>query len=220
MTTIEPITPTTAAPPVPLGPNRWATIRPIESGDRDRLFDFYRRLSPRSRASRFLAATSGIGLQAADEFAHADHRHRDGLVAVLRDAGPDDGAIIGHLCLEPDPSRDGAEELAIAVADGFQGQGIGSALMAAALASANERGVRRLTASLLPTNRPMRELLLDTGLPVERDRVEYGVEQIELALGMIGRSFRQSSAARKLARLAPAAPAPAPRPGPAPARPG
>jgi GNAT superfamily N-acetyltransferase len=182
MTTIKPTTRTEATQKVPLGPNRWATIRPIESGDRDRLFDFYRRLTPRSRWLRFLSASAGIGRGAASTFACVDHRHRDGFVAILAEAGPDDGTIIGHLCLEPDPAGIDVEELAVAVADEFQGRGIGSALVGAAMASARRRGVRRLTATLLPTNGQMLGLLRETRLPIARDEFDAGVEEVALVL--------------------------------------
>ena len=178
----EPTTRTAAAPKVPLGPNRWATIRPIESGDRDRLFDFYESLSAEARRSRFLAASGGIARRAAQQFADADHQHRDGWVAILHEAGPADGAVIGHVCLEPDPAEPGLEELAVAVGDAFQHRGLGTALVATAVASARRRGVSRLTATMFLANGPMRRLLLHSGLPVSLDAMDSGVERMELSL--------------------------------------
>jgi GNAT superfamily N-acetyltransferase len=175
---------TVLAPPfrpagaIPIGPQRWVTIRAIESTDRDGLFDFYRRLSPDARRARFLGSGAVMSRRAADRFSTVDHRLGDGLVAILGEAGPLDGQIVGHLCLEPEDAV--SEELAVAVADGLRGHGIGSALMREAVASARRRHVPRLHATLLAANVPMRRLLLDAGLPVMADHLEAGVESIEL----------------------------------------
>ncbi|HET6746258.1 MAG TPA: GNAT family N-acetyltransferase [Candidatus Limnocylindria bacterium] len=169
---------------IPLDSGRWVTIRPIESSDGHGLLDFYRRLSARARYTRFLGIGPGVDAEAAQRFADVDHDHADGFVAVLHEAGPQDGAIIGHLCMEPD--RGGSEEVAVAVADGQRGRGIGSALFAAAVRSAARRGVPRLSAMLFATNEPMRRLLLHAPCP-RTDRIDAGIETIELELARDGK---------------------------------
>ena len=164
---------------VMLGSGRWITIRAIESHDVEGLSSFYRQLSPDARHARFLSASSGLAVKAAQHFAQVDHVVEEGLVAVLHEAGPADGVIVGHLCLEP--NEDG-EEVGVAVADEFRGHGIGTALMKEAVAWATRRGRSRLTADLYPTNTPMRRLMLAAGRPVMIDRIRAGVEEITLAL--------------------------------------
>jgi RimJ/RimL family protein N-acetyltransferase len=166
---------------IPIGRARWVTMRPIESSDRDDLFAFYRGLSPAARFARFMGMGTGLAAEAADRFACADHATADGLVAVLQEAGPHDGRIVGHLCMEPDGT--GAEEIAVAVADGFRGLGIGTALMHGAVQSAHRRQVPRLTATMFATNQAMRRLMLDAGLPAIVDELDAGVEAIELNTG-------------------------------------
>ena len=182
---------TMAATPRSLGSHRilidrgrWVTIRPIESSDEDGLLDFYRELSAQARYTRFLGIGPGVDRQAARRFAEVDHDHADGFVAVLHEAGPRDGAIVGHLCMEPD--RGGSEEVAVAVADGLRGRGIGSALIAAAVRSALRRGVPRLSAMLFATNEPMRRLLLHEPCP-KTDRIDSGIETIELEMARDGK---------------------------------
>lgn len=178
MQVIDPTQRTEQARWVRLGRDRWVTIRSIESGDTDGLFDFYARLSPGARITRFLGASSGISAGGARRFASAGHRHTEGFVAILHEPGPEDGAIVGHLCMEPTGPQ--AEEVAVAVGDGFRGRGIGTALVAAAVASARRRGVSRLTAAMFPSNQSMRRLLLDAGLAIASDRIESGVEEMQL----------------------------------------
>jgi GNAT superfamily N-acetyltransferase len=164
---------------VMLGNSRWVTIRAIELHDADGLSSFYERLSPDARRLRFLSACRGIEAKAAHHFAEVDHVAEEGFVAVLHEAGPEDGVIVGHLCLEP---VDGGEELAVAVADGFRGRGIGTVLIAAAVAWARRRGAHCLSAVMYPTNTAMRRLLLETGLSVASDRIQGGVEDIQLVV--------------------------------------
>ena len=140
------------------------SIRPIEASDADDLAAFYAGLSDESRRTRFFCSSRGITAGQARGFATVDHRSADGFVAVVGAAGPDDGRIVGHLCLEP--TGDGTDEVAVAVADAFQGQGVGTRLMRAAVASAVDRGVSGLTASLLCGNAAMRRLLTTAGLPI------------------------------------------------------
>ena len=92
-------------------------------------------------------------------FASADHRQRDGFVAVA------DGQMVGHLMLEPDDH--GSEELAIAVSDRLQHHGVGTLLLAAAIASARLRGIQRLVAWVLPGNSAMRRMLTTSGHMVQ-----------------------------------------------------
>jgi RimJ/RimL family protein N-acetyltransferase len=168
-----------------LGSQRWVTIRPIESSDRDGLFDFYQALSPGTRFSRFMGMGTGLPAKAAEQFARVDHRSADGLIAVLHEAGPADGSIVGHVCMEADGT--GAEEVAIAVADAFRGHGIGTALMDGAVASAQHRGIPRLTATMFATNAAMRRLMLHTGARPIADRIDAGIESIELETAATGR---------------------------------
>ena len=163
---------------IPLGAGRWVTIRPIESSDWNGLLDFYRRLSADARYTRFLGMTSGIGGSVARRYSTARDRGADGFVAVLREVGPADGAIVAHLCMEPD--RAGATEVAVAVADGMRRLGVGSALMAAAMRSAQSSGARRLTASMFAGNEPMRRLFLGAGGQLVHQSIDAGVESMEI----------------------------------------
>jgi acetyltransferase len=131
-------------------------IRRVHEGDADGLLEFYGTLSPQSRHRRFLgfcSVTEGVARQ----MCGPDHRHAEGFVAELH-GGADDGRIVGHLCLEP--ADDGAEEVALAVADEFQGRGIGRALYEAALSWARSRGVPTLVATAMADNTRILRLLI------------------------------------------------------------
>jgi RimJ/RimL family protein N-acetyltransferase len=176
MQATESQTRTSATRGEPLDDGRWVSIRPIDQADAPGLSDFYAGLSPESVRRRFLSSQ----LPTAAALRRFTHPAAGGVVAVLHGAGPDDGAIIGHGSVQP--CGDGEVELAFAVSDAFQGRGIGTRLMRAALDEARRLGAKRVTASMLIDNVRMRRLLLGAGWPIVSDRLDAGVEDITLAL--------------------------------------
>lgn len=158
-------------------------VRRIVAGDAIDLRHFYADLSAESRASRFHNASRGIRHEQADHFASADHRRRDGFVAVA------DGRIIGHLALEPiGPETD---ELAIAVDDRFQHQGVGTLLLAAGVASARLRGVRRIVALVEAENGAMQHLLTTSQHPL---RLAWMGSQARYELDVLPEASGQAAA--------------------------
>lgn len=133
-------------------------VRRVAGGDVDELERFYADLSADSRVSRFHGACRGISHEEAKRYAAADHRLRDGFVAAT------DGRIIGHLVLEPLGA--GVEELAVVVGDRVRHHGVGTLLLAAAVASARLRGIRGLVAWVGAENSAMRHLLTASHYPV------------------------------------------------------
>lgn len=148
-------------------------VRRVVPADLPGLERFYAELSGDSRESRFHGGCRGITRQQAETFASADHRQRDGFVAIA------DGRVIGHLVLEP--MADGIEELAVAVDDRVQRTGVGTLLMAAAIASARLRHARRLVAWVRADNIAMQHLLTGSHHPL-RVSWEGPVARYELAV--------------------------------------
>ena len=161
-------------------PKSLCRIRPIAPGDRDGLTRFYAALSPDSLEARFHGATPGIGDRTARFFCGPDHEHREGLVAESVD---EDGTpvIVGHVCLEP--IRPGRAEMAIAVADRWQRQGLGRAMLSRAIAWAKDHGVTELGASIRGSNGAMLGLVRSTGMPVTVDDGDGGVLDAIIDLG-------------------------------------
>jgi GNAT superfamily N-acetyltransferase len=153
-------------------------IRPIRPTDLDRLEAFYAGLSADSRNARFHGASRGIADADARRFCGPDHHHREGLVAVIDGVDDVDRApIVGHLCLEP--AADGQAEMAVAVADAWQHQGVGRALLEAAVRWAEANGIDRLTAAIRWSNPAIAGLLRSVHRPVSfRSTADGGTEAI------------------------------------------
>ena len=88
------------------------------------------------------------------------------LVAVSEENGRP--VIVGggrYVVLQP-----GKAEVAFAVVDQYQGQGIGAALMRHLVAIAREAGLKELTAEVLPDNIPMLKVFEKSGLRLSTKR--------------------------------------------------
>lgn len=139
-----------------LDDGREVVVRPVLAFDADAEQDFVRGLSPASRVRRFhfgLRELPPTMLRAMTVVDHDDH------VAIVAEAFDDDDSprIVADARYVRGP-RDvpcHEAEFAIAVADDWQGAGLGRALMQRLARHAERRGVRRLVGDVLPDNRAM-----------------------------------------------------------------
>jgi ribosomal protein S18 acetylase RimI-like enzyme len=124
------------------------TIRPLDRGDRRELADAFARLSEDSRRRRFGALAKRLGDRDLDRLTQLDHHGHEALAAVA----PDTGRILGvarYIVMPDDP---GAAEVAVAVDDHWQGQGIGRRLIAGLAERARAEGITRMVAQVATDN--------------------------------------------------------------------
>jgi RimJ/RimL family protein N-acetyltransferase len=132
-------------------------VRPLDRGETAPLQHVFDRLSVRSRTLRFLGAMAELGGSLLRQLADADQdAHGCWVVEV---AGEPVG-IGRYIRSDDDPA---AAEIALEVADAHQGLGIGGLLVDVLAAAAADVGVRRFTATMDPTNVPVRRLLATLG---------------------------------------------------------
>ena len=156
-------------------------VRRIRRTDAPQIERFYAALSAESRRTRFFAVGAGLSHQQSVSLCTPDHDHREGFVAVVSEAAPDDERIVGHLCLEPAGAD--VAEVAIAVADGSQHRGIGRRLMKAGIDWARAEGFTTMTATTFASNAPIHRLLVGLGLPTHaQPATDSGVEDITIDL--------------------------------------
>jgi len=140
-------------------------IRPVRPDDRERLREGFERLSPESRYRRFLAPMAHLSESQLTYLTRVDHHDHEALVAMPDGGGGGDGGdgaglgIARYVRLD-DPD---AAEVAVAVADTWQGRGLGTVLLAHLLARARQEGIERFMATVLADNRGSLEVLSALG---------------------------------------------------------
>jgi len=153
-------------------------LRPIRPGDKPLLDRGMRRLSPESARLRFLAAKNHLTLAELRYLTEIDYVDHYAIIAVMAD---DPAEIVGVGRWVRDPARPHSAELAIVVADDYQGKGVGTALGEALLEAARARGITEFTAMTLPGNDAARRLFAGIS---ERmgTHLESGVYELVAAL--------------------------------------
>jgi GNAT superfamily N-acetyltransferase len=134
------------------------SIRPIRPADGPALAAFHDSLSEETSYRRFFACKPHLSRHEVEHFTTVDYRDRMAFVAVLG------AALIGVARYERTPGTDEAE-VALVVADAHQGRGLGSLFLEYLAAAAGERGITRLIAETLSTNRQMLAVLRASGYP-------------------------------------------------------
>jgi ribosomal protein S18 acetylase RimI-like enzyme len=120
------------------------TIRLLRNADTATVSALFERLGPRSRARRFCGAKPRLSAQELSALARVDAEHH---------------VLVGYLDGDPKPVgiarlvRNGkAAEVAFAVADDYQGRGIGTTLTKELAADARAAGITELVATVCGDN--------------------------------------------------------------------
>ncbi|HEX2552708.1 MAG TPA: GNAT family N-acetyltransferase [Microvirga sp.] len=148
------------------------TLRPILPQDAEIMQTFVQTLSDGSRRNRFFRTLRELPADLLRRFTQVDYRQHLALVAeVFTDAGE---VIVGEGRYVMDEDGEGAE-FAVAVADGWQGKGIGRLLLERLERQAAAAGVRRLHGGTLLDNRAMQRLARKAGFAARYDPQAPGV---------------------------------------------
>jgi acetate---CoA ligase (ADP-forming) len=135
------------------------TVRPIRGEDAAALALFYKDLSLESRIFRFFAAVANADASI-QRMVNVDYTSSYGLVAV---AGAK-SLIVGHaMYVQIAPRR---AEMALAIADTYQGRGLGTILLGQLAEAAAAVDVDTFEAVVRPENHRMLQMLRESGFPV------------------------------------------------------
>ena len=189
------------ARPYPLRDGTTVLVRPILPEDRDRLHEGFHRLSPEARYQRFLATVSDLGdaqLRHLTEIDYHDH-----MAWVALDPGRPELPVVGvarYIRVEGHPD---VAEVAVTVADGWRGKGVGTLLLELLSEWAAAHGVRTFRAFTFETNDAMIRIFRDIGAHVVRH--DEGVLALDMPVpataadlpdNPTGRAFREVARAR------------------------
>ncbi len=154
--------------------DRKIRVRPMAVTDGIALATFHDGLTDETTRLRFFAVHRSLSPGELERFTHVDHHDREALVAL------DGAAIVGVGRYDRLPGTDDAE-VAFVVGDAWQGDGVGSRLLAHLVRRGRAEGLRAFLADTLLENRRMREVFAHSGL-VTGSASDGGVVQVVLDL--------------------------------------
>jgi len=158
-------------------------VRPLAPDDKQALSEGIEHLSPESRYRRFFVPVTRLGSRELTYLTDLDHDCHEALVAI--DPDTDDGAAVARYVRDgDDPS---VAEIALTVADQWQGRGLGKALLSQLAALARERGVTRFTGLVLAENRAIQALMRGLG-PTTTRSADAGTVELSVQLDQTARS--------------------------------
>lgn len=156
---------------------RTIKIRALHPEDRDAMLAAVARTGAQSMFRRFFGARRHFSESEIRFFLNIDFVRHVAIVAEIDESGKKT-IIGGARFVKLDDSR---AEVAFAVIDPYQGQGIGTILMRHIADLARAAGLRNLVAEVLPENTPMLKVMERSGLPMTTRR-EAGTVHVTLAL--------------------------------------
>jgi acetyl coenzyme A synthetase (ADP forming)-like protein len=144
------------------------SLRPVRPDDGEILEELFAGLDLDSQAFRFFSGAADLA-RAGQMMAEVDYRTRYGLLAFRGQ----DHRPVGHgVYLGLDPAT---AEVAFAVADEFQGRGLGTILLAHLAETAGENDIATFRAEVMPSNRRMIDMFRESGFPVEIESSRDGL---------------------------------------------
>lgn len=133
-----------------------AQLRAIEPTDADRLVRFHEGLSPDSVWFRYFGVHPHLTPNEVERLTVVDGRDRLALVALVGDE------LVGVASYDRLANRSDAE-VAVVVADAFQGKGVATVLLEHLADRARRNSIERFVADVLPTNAKMLHVFRDAG---------------------------------------------------------
>jgi RimJ/RimL family protein N-acetyltransferase len=149
-------------------------LRPVRAEDAAAIRRLFQGLSETSTWLRFFTACPSLD-RVVDWATKVDNDRRLGVVAIAADSGQ----LIAHAGLERDPRKPDRAEFAVAIADRYQGRGLGRLLLGRLVEAAEQVGIRWLTGEVLVNNHRMLHLLRHSGWILSL-RLSCGVVLVEL----------------------------------------
>jgi GNAT superfamily N-acetyltransferase len=156
--------------------SRIVRVRPLRATDRATYERAVIDLSPRSRYLRFFAPMTKPSERLLDQMTHIDGRRHVAYVALTLDEATAVGVV--RYVRTADIARAG--EVAIAVADDWQGRGLGGQLLRHTIEHARRAGLESLAATTLRENAGAARLLRVAGFSAVGGSGRYSEHQMRL----------------------------------------
>jgi RimJ/RimL family protein N-acetyltransferase len=151
-------------------------LRPVKISDEPLLKDLFYSLSDESMYQRFISVRRDMPHEMLQDFVIIDYTQKMVILAVLGEAGKETIAGIGQYSLNRDMHT---ADIALAVSDRHQNQGLGYELISYLTYLAKNKGLLGFTAEVLVGNEPVFRLFERMGFDIQK-RNESGVYEMKL----------------------------------------
>ncbi|MES2098780.1 MAG: GNAT family protein [Pseudomonadota bacterium] len=159
-----------------------AIVRAIRPDDRERLQTAFHALDPESVYMRYFSYKHELSEADLDRLCNPDFRERVVLVVTVASAAGEIIVGAGGYVAHDTPDGQRAAEVAFAVEEDVQGQGISGKLLSVLTEIARAAGIDRFDAEVLARNGAMLRVFERSGLPMETTPEEDGVVRVRLRL--------------------------------------
>ena len=156
-------------------------VRFVEPDDAEALQAYFRSLTTRSRYNRFLGALSELPRSVLEHFTHAGVDNQFGVIATMTIDGHE--TIVGEARYAFDAGTE-RFEFGLSIDDRWQGQGIGSALLANLQCRAAAFGSTRMFGDTLRSNEVMIALARKSGFDFTRNPDDWKLVRFEKHIGI------------------------------------
>ncbi len=154
-------------------------IRPVRSEDAEIVQDFVRAMSEESRYFRFMDTLKELNPTMLSRFTQIDYDREMALIATNEDKGREIMLGVARYIINADGE---SCEFATAVADAWQGRGIGQKLMRSLMEVARDKGLRVMESEVLARNAGMLELAEALGFEAAPLSGDDGVRKVKKRL--------------------------------------
>jgi acetyltransferase len=163
------------------------SVRPVRHDDGELEETFVRALSLESRYQRMLSGGTKVTPEWIDSMTHIDyHRHMAFAVTTVSD-GVEQFVAVGRYVVDAVTS---SAEVALVLADAWQGQGLGRRLLETLLEHAESEGIREAAGVVLATNVAMLRLVRSMGFTVSAEPGAATVRRISRQLRSVRATVR------------------------------
>ena len=157
-------------------------LRPVKISDEPLLKDFFYSLSDQSLYRRFMSARKDMPHERLQDFVIIDYSRETLLLAVLQKDEIEEVVGVGQYGIDETTH---SAEVAFAVRDDRQGQGIGTELLSYLTVLAKRQGLLGFTAEVLFENRPMMQVFESAGFDLEKKSTQ-GVFELKMTFRETG----------------------------------
>jgi acyl-CoA hydrolase len=141
-------------------------FRPVKPTDEPALSEMLYSLSTQSVRSRYFTHTMTFPHKDVQKLTNIDYENDLAIVGVVPSPAGEEIVAIAQYFLDP---KTGAAEVAFIVQDEWQQKGMGSCLLDTLTQIARQRGVKRFSAAVLASNKPMLNIFHNSGYKVETE---------------------------------------------------